>query len=317
MNQAPTKNFSFTIDRCCARLVTNPNKQCKFKPKINGFCKRHYAIKGTLTTIFDSHSPNRKPTQKIDNTSLILIQKRYRGHYIRTFIKEINICCFARHLCNNITDCMEFVDIVSISNRDFIGYKEADDLYWGFHVNTLNNVINNTQVNPYNLKEFPTEFLKNFKNIYEESKTPIILKLPPHTHLQQKCVEIFQIIDNLDNYTKCNWFLDLNIRKLKHLYKYFEDMWNYRLGLSLEDKKKYINETIGINPFIFKVADVFKWSNYYKIAHLILDIFKRFVTEGQTRSDNNTASKWILSSLTLVHQDASLTCPWLFQAAYF
>ena len=317
MNHTPPVKVSSTIDRCCARLVTNPNKQCTYKARIKGFCKRHYTIKKTLTTIFDSRTLHRKSTPKKDLTLLILIQKMYRGHYIRRYIKEKNICCFARHLCNNITDCMEFVDIPEISNKNFIGYKGGDNLYWGFHVTTLNNVINHTSVNPYNLKEFPENFLKNFKNIYEESKTPTILTLSPHTHLQQKCVEIFQIIDNLDNYTKCNWFLDLNISKLKYLYKYFEDMWMYRLGLSLEDKKKYINETTGGNPFIIKDVEVFKWTNYYKIANLILDIFKRFVTEGQTRSDNNTASKWILSSLTLVHQDASLACPWLFQAAYF
>jgi len=212
---------------------------------------------------------------------------------------------------------MELVNIIDIDNSHFIGYMSKDRLFWGFHVNTLKNILENTKTNPYNLQDFPREFLETFKNLNVIESKQVQVKLPLNIQLQQRCVEVFQLIDNLDNYTKCEWFLRLRLRSLKYLYKYFEDMWVYRLQLSNEDKKKYINEENGVNPFIVPIVEIFKWTNHYKIANLILDIFKRFVTEGQTKSDRNTASKWILSCLTLVSQDASLALPWLYQAAYF
>ena len=119
-------------------------------------------------------------------------------------------------------------------------------------------------------------------------------------------------MDNLKNYTKCKWFLDLNTAYLKELYKQMEDIWNYRLNLSDSDKLRYVKNG---KLFEMSVTKYYKINNINRLRKILLYNFRKLVTEGVTESDRSTASQWILSGLTLVSIDARNTFPWLFQSA--
>ena len=119
-------------------------------------------------------------------------------------------------------------------------------------------------------------------------------------------------MDNLKNYTKCKWFMELNIYELKELYKQMEDIWNYRLNLSENEKKNYVSTG---KLFILPVFKFLKINNINKLRKILLDNFRKLITEGKTISDRTTASQWILSGLTLVNYDARDSLPWLFQSA--
>ena len=53
----------------------------------------------------------------------------------------------------------------------------------------------------------------------------------------------------------------------------------------------------------------------YTLAYILLNEFKRLLTEGKTIGDRTTASHWILSGITLVNRDARNALPWLYQSA--
>ena len=311
---------SFDLTRCHARLVSNPNKQCSRKKNGNcNFCNVHEKIwksKGLSTILGDKQTKSKYDFRLIPKSyniiNILKYQKIFRGFIVRKSIQLRGICLYARHKCNNIVDFMELQKIDTIANNKFISYMDAAGLYWGFNIKTFHNLLKYKSKNPYNCKEIPEIVKTNFKKIkfiIEDNKK----KLNRSDQLQQKCVDIFQKIDNLNNYTKCSWFLNLNLVELKSLYYFIFDMWNYRLNLSSEEKKKYIN---GPELFSIQYKIIKTYTNYYKISNIILGIFDRLLTEGQTESDKSTAANWILSSLTLVNLDARLAFPWLYQAAY-
>ena len=120
------------------------------------------------------------------------------------------------------------------------------------------------------------------------------------------------MMDSLKNYTKCKWFLELNLHELKELYKQLEDIWNYRLCLTYTDKLKYTSDG---KLFTLSVQKFFRINSKQTAQKILLSEFNRLVTEGNLESDRSTACQWILSALTLVHEDARSSMPWLYQSA--
>ncbi len=307
----------YNFNKCHARLISNVNKQCGRKKQNNcDFCKTHERIwktKGLKTILHDKYTVVKyifRPTDSIySNNKICILQKIYRGYVVRKNINIRGICVYVRHNCNNTEDCYELQDISTIKNKNFISYRDKENLFWGFHINTFYNIIN---YNPYNIKPIPEKIKNNFKklNYLNSQKTITHSK---SSALQQRCINIFQKIDNLDNYTKCEWFLNLERHHLKNMYYFLFDMWNYRLGLSIDDRKKYIT-----NMPLFNIRHevLKKYNSYFEIANTILDVFDKLLTEGQTKADKATSANWILSVLTLVNQDARNAYPWLYQAAY-
>ena len=317
-------NKQYDAGRCHGLLVNKNGCQCKRKKPQNGvFCKTHARL-WESTGLKTIYSPQKTPPSfkrvnlnyNIDNLhKLTKIQKLFRGRAVRDNIKNRGICMYARHLCNNLNDCMELKDIFEIPNNVFFSYKDSDNLYWGFHIETFDSIIKYNMTNPYNLAEISEEIKKRFNHLHntvDTIKTKCVIK-DKYLDLQEKCITIFQKIDSLNNYTKCSWFLDLSSSALKKMYYFLFDLWNYRLNLSESSKHKYLTTV----P-LFKIKyEVFKkYTDYYKIAHIILDIFDRLVSEGNSESDKNTAANWVLSVLTLVNSDARNALPWLYQAAF-
>jgi len=332
-------NSDFNANKCWARLNSDQTKQCSNKSK-NGcnFCGIHYSgfQKGSVSTIYDTVLPKktkrrRKKTQITTKKHknhlirenyipfekyIVYIQKIYRGFSIRKLIKTRGISVYCRHLCNNDTDCLSLNDVTNIPNNEFYSYKDSKGIYWGFDIITIKECLNAKMSNPYNTLDIPIFVGKQLKCIEDIMNKEIKLEIPIFTNItiqvQQRCVELFQQMDALKNYTKCAWFLDLNSRLLKKLYKEMEDIWNYRLQLTKEDKLKYTKDG---KLFAIEMHKISKINDKYKLSNLVLDEFEKLICDGQTESDRATACQWILSGLTLVNQDARDTLPWLYQSA--
>ena len=316
----------FNINKCWARLKGKPYKQCSYKQSVGHFCKKHYVLwkKGSIISIHNNvHNDfNRKnPIYSNLNKYIIKIQSLYRGIRVRKNIKLRGISVYCRHLSNNKTDCINLQSIYDVSIDNYFSFIE-NDIYWGFSIDSFKHILKYNYTNPYSTKELSNKVIDRFDILNKPIKNPNkkckITKGDTefinhkYIKLQQECVHVFQLIDELNNYTKCSWFLSLSLLKLKSLYRFMEDLWNYRLNLTKEQKLNYISNGILFNiPF----ADIKKNKSYYNIAYTLLKEFKRLLIEGKTKSDKTTASHWILSGITLVDQDARNSLPWLYQSA--
>ena len=317
---------------CCALLSSKKGKQCSFKPKHvvqnNGIslhlCSRHYKMGlDKIKTIYSDknrcnanniyNNTNISCNNSIDN--IIKIQSIIRKFVVKKYIKDRGISVYCRHLCNNSSDCSTFDDIKNIPTHLYFSFKSASQ-YWGFHIATLKELLKYSKINPYNTCNIDDSVINRFKKLIDKQKNIEVEKdiiLDPNIKLNQRCVKIFQIMDDLKQYTQCRWFLDLNLLQLKELYKQLEDLWNYRINLLIDEKKKYVK-----NGMLFsdKVQVINKVNSKIRLANILLDNFEKLITEGETNEFCTTGALWILSGLTIVSKNAREALPWLYQSAH-
>ena len=125
-----------------------------------------------------------------------------------------------------------------------------------------------------------------------------------------KIKDVFHQINMLDNYTNHMWFKNLNLHQLIELYIKSEDVWNYRSNMTIESKKKIVNNGVAFNIPI-PVIKLYKSKS--KIQHVLLDEFKRCINEGINRDEKKLGAILILTALVEVSYDASLALPYLVQ----
>lgn len=311
---------SYNNTKCCARLSSKPNQQCSYKIKHNGLCTLH-SKKTNVITVFEPLPSKRTRISShhpVNNMShIIRLQKVYRKYLIRNNIYYKGASCYCRHLTSNRTDCAAFIELSDIPLNEYFSYTDMNRNVWGFHIATFKELITNQSTNPYNTQDIPEYAIHMFNKLISRfDKKSIQIKQDiitcPNILLQQRCIYIFQIIDSLNQYTQCKWFLELNLKQLKELYKQVEDIWNYRLQLTNEDKLNYVHDG---KLFVHNIHTINAYTSRIKLANIILDNFQKLVTEGKTTQDRTTGALWILSGLTIVSLGARNAFPWLFQSA--
>jgi hypothetical protein len=335
----------YDYNKCHARLSKDLSKQCKNSKKIGLYCKIHANVADILSILDNvdnkkknkiSNNSNNKTknigeiyklnikklnTNKYNNDDilkkLIILQKYLKGYQLRKNIKLRGIAAINRKLINNETDFLTYDNIIDIPLKSFYSYKDSKGLYWGFHVATFKELIVQKMNNPYTTCPIEEYAIKTFGNLLNKSVEPIEIQkdfiTDPYMKLQQKCIKVFQKMDELKQYTQCEWFLDLDILAYKKLYLEMEDIWNYRIGLSNIDKLRYIKS----GPIFTLKSYIGKIKDRIEIADILLNDFDRLVTEGNTDADKTTAALWILTGLTIVSKKARDALPWLYQSSQY
>ena len=303
--------MSSILNTCCG-IVKKTNKRCRNKSKHGNYCTIHYRM-----YLKQNEEIRCYHTNNCNINYVITIQSIVRTFLVKNNIKNRGICVYTRHLCNNQTELLQYVDINDIDINDFYSFKD-NNFYWGFHILSLKIIFDKNMNNPYTTQPIQNSIKTNFTNFLKGIEKTKSIKLDKinfnnkYISIQQECVRIFQLMDSLKNYTKCRWFLELNLNELKELYKQLEDIWNYRLNISDTDKFKYTEDG---KLFTLSVKKFYSIKNIHTAQNILLSEFNRLVTEGKLESDRSTACQWILSGLTLVHEDARSSMPWLYQSA--
>ena len=114
-------------------------------------------------------------------------------------------------------------------------------------------------------------------------------------------------MDELDQYTNPNWFLDLNLEKLKIFYKELEDIWNYRLNLTHNMKREIIPPD-GI-LFLFTPKYVSKLKDILLVKKICLEVMKKLITKSNNRSNRVNGCMYILLALVIVNKEAAVSLP--------
>lgn len=237
---------------------------------------------------------------------IIFIQKNVR----RNLIYRVSNCV-------NQEDLLTLDTLYKIPLNYFIKIKDINDKYYGFDIRTLSEIYKNGgNQNPYTQNKITTdEWYKINKHInyldYNGLEYTIKKDIfDPEKEIELRMVEIFHKIDLLDNYTDHTWFKDLNLNELKKLYRFTEDIWNYRTDLNFEDKKKILQNGIAFNIPIYQINRIKHKINLQKI---ILNEYERFINEGQSRDDKKLGVMLLLTGLVEVSEPAAFALPHLIQ----
>jgi len=361
----------FNINKCYARLKTNPLKQCNHN-KLDGcdYCKKHINYKDIpinkplfnisfTNELFDkqfylnkdnfniikyityNYSDNNTKNYILNNkyskkelinlylsfinkynlyikniNKIILIQTIYRKYITQKFNKLKGPALFKRKLSINDIDFYTCENIEKIDYNYFISYEDCDKKIYSFDVRSLNLLITNNHNNPYNRNIIPLYIKNNINLIYKyliNKKKTINFEEETLTEEQlfnDKVISIFQKIDNFNYNTNINWFINLNIYKLKQLWILLEDIWNWRANLTPNDKYKIIQTQQVFKNF----KNINKINNKNVLQNFILDDINILVSNGITRSDTSNGVIYVLMALSNISQDCGLAFPWLIQS---
>ena len=234
--------------------------------------------------------------------NIIKIQSLIRGKNLRD---KINI------KCNNDEDFYTFDLIKDIPIKYFYSYIDKSNHRWGFDIRSLEKLINMGYSNPYTTENIPIYIIEDIKQKLIKLKqdstyddlTEIIKRNRKDT-IKQKIVDLFSFIEQSGHSCQIEWITNLNIRKLKNLYRQLEDIWNYRSQLSYEVKCNICPP----NADIFKtpVSEVMNYNCKEDLQELIIHDIMKF-TQAINDSDRKLGFMYFLIGLAHVSRECYLS----------
>lgn len=253
--------------------------------------------------LYDYFNKNLFYQKNLNN--IIIIQKYIR----RNLIKNIATCV-------NKTDVATFDLLFDIPIYYFIKIKDNNNYYYGFDIRSLINIINDNCKNPYTFTLFSNnEIIKIHDKINYLKKNNINCSftkdiLDDNKMIELDMIRIFHEFDLLDNYTSHLWLKNLNLDKLKKLYKITEDIWNYRTNLPIDMKKKIVNNGVAFNISINKINKI---NDKFQLQKIILNEYDKFITYNSSRENKKLGVMLLLMGLVEINPNAANSLPHLIQ----
>ena len=254
----------------------------------------------------------------------IIIQKWTRGYFLRLDHKLRGKALYKRSLCMNSTDFFTLENISDISNNSFFSINHNNTI-WGFNIVSIYNLFiksGNNVINPYTREKINSKLFLDIQKLVRLSsilKSPVDIILNKDENIvslkkkiEFKCIDLFQYMDELGNYTDSKWFLDLNRAQLIQFVKELRDIWEYRAQLNLNIKIE-ICQPYG-NPFRYIQFNNLYSLGFIQLQQSILGIIEQFIKKGLDCDACNLGTSYILCGLTLVNSDAAFALPWLYQS---
>ena len=249
------------------------------------------------------------------------IQMNYSG--VRRERKTINLKgegYLDKTKCTNDMDFFTFDSITDIDDKYFFSYKDGLGI-WFFDIRSFNKLIEMGHNNPYTREEIPEVVKERATNLTEilklTNEDELInteeLILSREQILKQKTIDIFAQMEQFGYGCNVSWFLELNTRKLKSLYKNLEDIWNYRLNLSYDTKSR-ISPPNGI-AFNIPFIEVNAITNTLDIQEIILNEIYKF-NNAITEEDRKLGLMYFLLGLGLVSRECYEEHQWIMHAIY-
>ena len=261
------------------------------------------------------------------------IQKVFRGFLNRKLHKLQGPALKNRKICTNDTDFFTMDDMIEIPTTQFYSYRDKDDFVYGFNIVSLYNLIlkeGSRAKNPYNRSEFDTNVKENVLSMIRISK---LLKIPieielknevmdPAKRLELKILDLFQTMNSYGNYANSEWFSDLSRNSHIRFARELVDIWNYRALLTMA-KKQEICPPHGTpflgTPYFTNVASNTTLNNFSleTIVKYNIQIIENLVKSAIDIDNKMLGTFYVLSSLTLVSQQARDAMPWLYESVVY
>lgn len=247
---------------------------------------------------------------KNNTNTIIKLQSYIRRNIILSKVKLQGIALYIRHICNNDEDFYTYETKYEIESKYFFSYKDNQNNYWCFDIRSLKKLIDMNYDNPYTTQAIPIN-VKNkvteFVNLLSSKKESIIINsnitTDRKTIVKQKYVDLFSQIEYSGYSCDVNWILDLNIHKLKKLYRELEDIWNYRANLSSQLKMDIAPPTGRL--FIMPVSDYINCNSKLELQEILASELIK-VLGANSQANMNLAFMYIIIGLSIVSRPCYL-----------
>ncbi len=258
-------------------------------------------------------------------SKIIKIQSLVRKYAIMSKLKYFGPSFFNRKESNNSFDFFSYQDIHTIPSEYLFSYRDQDKFIYTFDIRSLEKLFcSNSFENPFNRESFSNEikeliivrinsYRKETEFISPESKSlnkkKRKISLPDEiSHIKTRAVDLFQKMDQLDQYTNVSWFCDLNLKQLKNFYRFLEDIWNYRTQITQDQKRKISKDG---DVCAIPINTIMKIKKINELQTIILDQMELLITGGETKDEQILGCLYILTALAETSPKIAECLPWL------
>jgi len=317
------------IDICLSRKAARgpgSNERCpnKKRPDSN-YCGKHISNHTDYVPLKQLEQLETQQILKPESTENIIHKDINNINEPIIVIKNKNVPKKPKQYTNT-TDFYTLDSIEDIPAEYLYSYEESG-LFYAFDIRTLYDYLQSCNPlegykNPYTQLAIPEESIEDIKKAHKKLQKRGLstsdyreeLQLEPEKALEWRCLGIFQKINELGHYSEYKWFWDLKLPGLKRMYIELEDLWNYRIYLTPEQKQKILPK---YRPFRNVTIPQFSLITNVNVARtVLLDEIERFITmgrsEGKSGNDNKyTGSIFVLTALVEVSPMAATIMPHL------
>jgi hypothetical protein len=257
---------------------------------------------------------------------IIKIQKTFRGHLARTWIR------LKKGTGDPTVNDTDFYTMDPIEEMDFIYYihytEEANKTSYAFNINSLVTLMlkNGKMENPYTRQDmkttlgekmlriitlssilFPKNDLLN-KSVEMEKMRPAI-PIDPAANYQNMANELFMRIDSLGNYTNVEWFNGLSNAKLCTLILRIYYFWGFI------DRQLKMRICPHKSPFSIDNLGIEIVSTDRPIEEnraIAIRVGETLVYDGATDEYRTLGAMYFVTGMTIVCEEAREQMPWLY-----
>lgn len=311
-------------ENTCASIKSRKHKniQCPFQATQGEFCHRHYKnpIRFQKKEAECSHVHTRS-----EHSSAKRIQIFWR---IRFQVYKRNLfgpAFFVRSASFNDTEISTMEPIEKIPQIYFFSYKDSQGKCWTFDIRSLNHLLleDTALKNPYTRELLNDECRDRLANCNEYLKRrgiPCFYNLQENLSQKQmwnqRVLEFFLRLDKLGYRGSTAWFDTMTLLQQEKLYRRLYVLWNYRLGLTAEEK-----ETI-IPGHQSNAKKLFRWSpdtvenanhdlHWWKKNNL--ELLTKFVTSTTDKTKQGLGALYVLMGFASIVREVGDAYPWILE----
>jgi hypothetical protein len=229
-------------------------------------------------------------------------------------------------LAHNETEVYSMDPISKIPPIFFFSYADSKKVIWAFDIRSLSAILSQGQhpSNPYTREPFSPSTLQKLRQrimYLRRRKYPLVYvvgeSLTEEQAWNQKVLDAFMKLESLGYLSSCSWFHAMTLDAHKKFYRKMYQLWNWRLGLSQQDKE-------GIVPHSMRNSSkLFKWvpDNVCSANHDLtwwqksnLSLILNFISRSEDKTKQGLGALYCLMGLVQVSEMAAEAYPWILES---
>jgi len=313
-----TSSGSFV--RKCANIKSRkaPNLQCKLNATNGDYCTRHWKHPHRFVQKSDCIEVGYHSNKEI--TAIKKIQRVWRRISPFLFIKRQGLGIYQKEKSVNTTELYSLEPIANIPKLYYFSFVDSKNNLWSFDIRSLGKIISfgDMKYNPYTRDAFSSITLTRIRNnliwlrkrkysvIYSEGT-----ELTQEQLWSQKVLDFFMKIEAFGYYVSCEWFMNMTTEDHKKFYKTLYELWNFRLGLSAQDKLRIAP---GTKPLFKYTPDELNRQRAHAKQwweRLNLSLIEALLTRSPDKEEQKLGATYCVMGLVSISTAAAESFPWL------
>jgi hypothetical protein len=308
----------------CASIKSRKykNSQCPFQATHGDFCHRHYKnpIRFLKKEAECSHVHTRSEHFAVKRMQDFW--KRYKEIHKRRLFGPAS---FHRSLSSNDTEISTLEPITKIPPHYFFSFTDGKGICWSFDLRSLNHLLleDTCLKNPYTRDVLNSKIRDRMILCNEYCKRrgfPLFYNLQENLSQKQvwnqRVLDFFLKLDSLGYRGSTQWFDSMSLNQQERLYRRLYTLWNYRLGLTPQEKNNIIPGHQSQNSKLFRWApDTVENANHdlhwWKKNNL--ELLGRFISSTQDKTKQGLGALYVLMGFASIVNEVGEAYPWILE----